>query len=505
MVPETIKHFIGGREARSSYLKTFAVADPATGKEYARVEVGVAADVNQAVLAARAAFESGPWPGLTLLDRAGVLERIADGIESRAGEIADFEALGTGLPVTQAREQAARAADCFRLAAGVITARHQDSPLPPDQSGYTLRGPAGVAGVVTSWRAAFLAQARAVAPALAAGCTVVLQPDVWAPLSAALLPEITTGAGLPGGVLNIVHGTGDWRGTSGGGTAARDALIAHPRVPLLSLAGDAATVDQGARDAAAHRKRLSADPAGNSPCVIFADANLDRAADSATFGAFSLNGGRRTAASRILAERPVYDSVVGRLAERAGRIRVGDPTDPSTELGPLVHLELRDRVMSRARVAIREDARLAAGGRRPPGLTEGNYLSPIVLAGVTPEMRIFSEVISGPVACVTPFDTEEEAVALANAVNANTGNAKAGNAKAGNATAGAPAAYIWTADPRRARRLAAVIDSPVAWVNAHNADDLRNPPGGADGIDFYTKSSVIHVAADDGPVPRLGG
>ena len=510
MLPESIRHFIGGREAYSSYRKTFGVPDPATGKELTRVEIGVGADINQAVLAASAALEADPWARLPAGERAGILERIADGIESRADQIANFEALGTGLPVTQARVQAGRAAGCFRLAAAAIAAAAEDRFPSAGRSGYPLRRPAGVAGVVTSWRAAFLGQARAVAPALAAGCTVVLQPDVWAPLSAALLPEITTGAGLPGGVLNIVHGTGDWRGTSGGGTAARDALIAHPRVPLLSLAGDAATVDQGARDAAAHRKRLSADPAGNSPCVIFADANLDRAADSATFGAFSLNGGRRTAASRILAERPVYDSVVGRLAERAGRIRVGDPTDPSTELGPLVHLELRDRVMSRARVAIREDARLAAGGRRPPGLTEGNYLSPIVLAGVTPEMRIFSEVISGPVACVTPFDTEEEAVALANAVNANTGNAntgnaKAGNAKAGNATAGAPAAYIWTADPRRARRLATAIDSPVAWVNAHNADDLRNPPGGADGIDFYTQSSVIHVAADDGPVPWLGG
>jgi 5-carboxymethyl-2-hydroxymuconic-semialdehyde dehydrogenase len=491
VVPESIRHFIGGRETYSSYRKTFGAPDPATGKEYTRVEIGVGADINQAVLAAESALKAAGWAGLPARERAGTLERIAAGIESRAGQIADFEALGTGLPVTQAREQASRAAECFRLAAGAIAAEPEDlSFSSPGRSGETLRRPAGVAGVVTSWRAPFLAQARAIAPALAAGCTIVLQADVWAPLSAALLPEITTAAGLPGGVLNIVHGTGDWRGESGGGTQARDALVAHPRVLLLSFAGDAAAGERAARDAAAHGKRLSADLAGNSPCVIFADADPDRAADSAAFGAFALNGARRTATTRILAERPVYDAVVARLAERAERVRVGDPSDPSTELGPLVHHELVDRVMSWVRLGLRDGARLAAGGRRPAALTEGNYLSATVLADVTTEMRIFAEVTCGPVACVTPFDTEEEASTAANAANA---------------TAPAPAAYIWTSDRQRARRLASAINSPAAWVNAHNADDQRTAPGGEDGTDFYAQTSAIRFPADDETVPRLGG
>ncbi len=489
MVPETIRHFIGGREARSSYAKTFGVADPATGKQYARVEVGLGADINQAVLAARAAFEAGPWADLTVAERAGILERIAAGIESRADQIADFEALGTGLPVTQAREQAARAAECFRIAVAVITARQDDSSFLPGRSGYTLRRPVGVAGVITSWRAPFLAQARAVAPALAAGCTVVLQADVWAPLSAALLPQITTGAGLPGGVLNIVHGTGNWRGGSAG-TEARDALVTHPGVPLLSLAGDAPTGEQAARDAAAHLKHLSADLAGNSPCVILADADLDRAVDSALFGAFALNGGRRTVTSRILAERPVYEAVVTRIAEGAGAIRVGSPADPATQVGPVVHAEYYDRVMSYVRRGLRDGARLAGGGRRPAGLAEGNYLSATVLADVTPQMQIFGEAISAPVACVTPFDTDQEAITLASAI------------------AGAPAAYLWTSDPQRAHRLASAIGSPVTWVNSHNPRDLRTPPGEQDGqgvIDFYTQTSAVHIAADDGLPPKLGG
>jgi 5-carboxymethyl-2-hydroxymuconic-semialdehyde dehydrogenase len=487
VVPETIKHFIGGRHARSSYAKTFGVADPATGKEYARVEMGVGADVNQAVLAAQAALEARPWADMMALERAGVLERIADAIESRAGEIADSEAFGTGLPVTQAREQAVRAAGCFRFAAGVLKAWHEDSSFSPGRPGYTLRRPAGVAGAITSWRTPFLAQARALAPALAAGCTVVLAADAWTPLSAALLPEIVAGAGLPVGVLNIVHGTGDWRGTGEGvRTDVRDALVAHPGVPLLSFAGDAAAGEQVARDAAAHRKRLSADLAGNSSCVILADADLDGAAGSALFGAFALNGGRRTATSRILAERPVYEAVVTRLAERAGRIRVGSPSDPATEVGALVHAKHYDRVVSCVRRGIRDGARLAVGGRRPADLAEGNYLSATVLADVTPEMQIFEEIISAPVACVTPFDTEEEAAAT---------------------LAGAPAAYLWTADPQRAYRLAAAIGSPMTWVNSHNPRDLRTPPGGEDGQDgddFYTQSSAIHITSDDGPAPRLG-
>ena len=499
MVPENIKHFIGGREARSSYAKTFGAPDPATGKEYSRVEVGVGGDINQAVLAALAALEADPWPGLPAAERAGMLDRIADGIESRAGQIADFEALGTGLPVTQAREQARRADGCFRRAATVIVAGHTDNPtFSTGPVRYPLRRPAGVAGVITSWRAPFLTQARAIAPALAAGCTVVLHVDPWAPLSAALLPEITTEAGLPGGVLNIVHGTGNWQGTPGAGTGsagagAAGALVSHPGVPVLWFAGDATAGEQVARDAAAHGKRLSADLAGNSPCVIFADADLDRAVDSALFGAFALNGVRRTATSRILAEGSVYEAVVARLAEGASRLRVGSPADPATEVGPLVHAEHYDRVMSGVRRGVRDGARLAAGGRRPAGLAEGNYLSATVLADVTPEMRIFQEVISAPVACVTSFDTEEEAVTLASAI------------------AGDGATYLWTSDPHRAYRLALAINSPMTWANSHNPGDLRSASPaesgehGPDLLAFYTRSSAIHISTDDGPAPRLAG
>ncbi|HEX5293400.1 MAG TPA: aldehyde dehydrogenase family protein [Streptosporangiaceae bacterium] len=345
VVPEIIDHFIGGQRARSSCGKTFGAADPATGREYARVAVGLAADVNNAVRAGLFAYETGPWPGLPAAERAGVLDAIADAIDARAAEIAGAESLGTGLPLTQATEQAARAAEQFRRAAGL--ARTRPAPAAPGPASYVAERPAGVAGVITSWRTPFLAQARAVAAALAAGCTVVLSPDVWAPLPAALLAEITVHSGLPDGVLNVVHGTGDWRGDGDGArTDVPDALAAHPHVARLSPPAGAAC----------------------SAGLVFADADLDRAADSLLFGALALNGQRRSATSAVLAERPAYDALVSRLAASARRIRVGDPSDPSTELGPLVHPEQRERVSSYVRLGVREaPGWRPGGGGRPAG------------------------------------------------------------------------------------------------------------------------------------------
>jgi 5-carboxymethyl-2-hydroxymuconic-semialdehyde dehydrogenase len=493
VVPETVKHFIGGRYTFSTLRKSYGVTDPATGKEYAQVEVGLGADSNQAVLAAQAALEAGPWPEMTALERARVLSGIADAIDARADDIAAAEGQSTGLPVTQSREQATRAGEVFRLAAGLITAG-ADEDRTAGHSGYVLASPAGVAGLITPWGAPFLAQSRALAPALAAGCTVVLKPDEWAPLPAALLAEITTAAGLPDGVLNVVHGSLHPKAL---GPQARDALISHPSVARVSFAGEAATRQEVVLAATTHGKDLSAELAGDSPCLIFADADLDRAIDSTLFGGFALNGQRRTATSTILAERPVYETLVSRLAERADRIRVGAPDDPETQLGPLPHADHYDRLVSLVRLGIREGARLAAGGRRPADRPEGNYLAATVLADVTPDMQVFAGQVRGPVIRVMPFDDEEEAVSLANAVTHPT------------------AAYLWTGDVRRARRLAPDIESASTWVNSSNPHDLQTVapghgtgwPGTAAGqvnIDFYTRSRTVVVAADEVPVPRFG-
>jgi 5-carboxymethyl-2-hydroxymuconic-semialdehyde dehydrogenase len=236
---------------------------------------------------------------------------------------------------------------------------------------------------------------------------------------------------------------------------------------------------------------------GKSPCVIFADADLDQAVDSALFGVFSLNGERCTAGSRILAERAIYHALVTRLASRAERIRVGDPADPRTEIGALVHPEHYARVLGYVQAGLDEGARLAAGGERPPHLESGNYLAATVFADVEPAMRIFREEIFGPVVCVTPFADEAEAVALANATTYGL------------------AAYIWTRDLARAHRVARAVEAGMTWINSHNVRDLRTPfggvkasglgrEGGPHSLDFYTESRIVHVPLGDTQVPRFG-
>jgi 5-carboxymethyl-2-hydroxymuconic-semialdehyde dehydrogenase len=488
VLPEEIEHFIGGRHVPSISGGTFAVADPVSNQVYARAAAGDVDDVDKAVEAAVEAFARGPWPGMAARSRAKVLNRIADGIEARGARIAAMETFDTGLPVTQAKAQAARAAENFRYFADVIVAQHEEAFSSPGQLGYVLRKPAGVAGLITPWNTPFMLESWKLAPALASGCAVVLKPAEWTPLSASLLPEIMTEACVPDGVFNIVHGIGEQAGA---------ALVAHPGVPRISFTGETTTGQVIMRSAADNLKELSMELGGKSPCVIFADADLDAAIDSALFGVMSLNGERCTAGSRILAERSVYDTVVARLSARAERVRVGDPSDPATEIGALVHPEHYDRVMSYVRLGAREGARLVAGGRRPAGLPSGNYLAATVFADVKPSMRIFQEEIFGPVVCVTPFESEEEAVYLANATRYGL------------------AAYLWTSDLRRAHRVAALVESGMTWVNSHNVRDLRTPfggvkssglgrEGGQHSIDFYTESRIVHIALGDTHVPRFG-
>ena len=486
--PSKIEHFIGGRQVPSADGATFDVADPVSNTVYAQAAAGGPADIDRAVAAAREAFESGPWPGLAARARAKVLNKIADGIEARGARIAALETFDTGLPVTQAKGQAARAAENFRYFADVIVAQHEAAFSQPGQLGYVLRRPAGVAGLITPWNTPFMLESWKLAPALASGCTVLLKPAEWTPLSASLLPEIMTEAGVPDGAFNVVHGMGEDAGA---------ALVAHPDVPLISFTGETTTGKIIMKSAADNLKGLSMELGGKSPCVIFADADLDTAIDSALFGVFSLNGERCTAGSRILAERPVYDEVVARLAERAARVRVGDPSDPVTEVGALVHPEHYARVLDYVDIGVKEGARLVAGGSRPADLPAGNYLAATVFADVKPSMRIFQEEIFGPVAAVTPFDTEEEAIGLANGTRYGL------------------AAYLWTSSLNRAHRVAAAVESGMTWINSHNVRDLRTPfggvkasglgrEGGQHSIDFYTESRIVHVALGDTHVPRFG-
>ncbi len=481
-----LEHYIGGKHVPSADGATFEVADPVSNRPYGTVAAGGADDIGHAVHAAAEAF--GEWSRLPARDRATILGRIADGIEARADRIAETETFDTGLPITQARGQARRAAENFRFFADMTVTLHEDAFRAPGQLGYVVRRPAGVAGLITPWNTPFMLESWKLAPALAAGCTVVLKPAEWTPLSASLLPEITGEAGVPDGVFNIVHGIGEQAGA---------ALVVHPGVPRISFTGETTTGQAIMAAAAPHLKGLSMELGGKSPCLIFADADLDRALDSALFGVFSLNGERCTAGSRILAERHIYHVLVTRLAARAERIRVGDPSDPATEIGALVHPDHYARVLSYVQAGVHEGARLVAGGSRPSHLPDGNYLAATVFADVDPAMRIFQEEIFGPVVCVTPFDDEDSAIQLANATSYGL------------------AAYIWTRDLTRAHRVAHAVEAGMTWVNSHNVRDLRTPfggvkasglgrEGGGHSLDFYTETRIVHVALGDTHVPRFG-
>ena len=487
-LPTHLQHFIGGQWVDSIGGETFDVLDPVSNQSGATCAAGQKADIDRAVAAAKQAFDSGPWPRLKPRDRFRVLNRIADLVEERDARLAELETFDTGLPITQALGQAQRAAENFRFFADLIVAQADDAyKVPGTQLNYVNRKPVGVAGLITPWNTPFMLESWKLAPALASGCTVVLKPAEFTPLSASLWAEIFREAGVPDGVFNLVNGIGEEAGAS---------LVAHPDVPLISFTGETTTGKIIYRSCADNLKGMSMELGGKSPAVVFADAALDAAIDSTLFGVFSLNGERCTAGSRILVERSIYDEFCTRYAERAKNIVVGDPHDPKTEVGALVHPEHYAKVMSYVEVG-KTEGRLLAGGSRPEGLDEGNYVSPTVFADVAPTARIFQEEIFGPVVAITPFDTDEDALALANGVRYGL------------------AGYVWTNDLTRAHPFAQNVEAGMVWLNSHNVRDLRTPFGGvkASGlgheggyrsIDFYTDQQAVHITLGPVHTARFG-
>lgn len=356
-LPDQLRHYIDGEFVDSIDGDTFEVINPVTNEGYIKASSGKVADVDRAVQAAKKAFEEGPWPKMLPRERSRILHKIADIVESRGDELAAMESYDSGLPIKQALGQAQRAAENFRFFADLIVAQVDDAfKVPGRQINYVNRKPIGVAGLITPWNTPFMLESWKLGPALATGNTVVLKPAEFTPLSASLWPGIFEEAGLPKGVFNLVNGYGE-EGFAG------DSLVKHPEVPLISFTGESRTGQIIFGNAAPYLKGLSMELGGKSPAIVFADADLDTAIDATIFGVFSLNGERCTAGSRILVERKIYDEFVERYAAQAKRVKVGLPSDPSTEVGALVHPEHFEKVMSYIEIG-KSEARLVAGGGR---------------------------------------------------------------------------------------------------------------------------------------------
>ncbi|HQZ06668.1 MAG TPA: 5-carboxymethyl-2-hydroxymuconate semialdehyde dehydrogenase [Burkholderiaceae bacterium] len=445
-----IDHLIGGKPvAGNDYFETI---NPATQEVLAEVAVGGEAEVNAAVAAAKAAFPK--WAGLPATERARLMRRLGDLIAAHVPEIASTETRDTGQVIAQTGKQLIpRAADNFHYFAEMCTRVDGHTYPTPTHLNYTLFHPVGVCALISPWNVPFMTATWKVAPALAFGNTAVLKMSELSPMSAARLGELALEAGIPGGVLNLVHGYGKDAG---------EPLCRHPDVRAISFTGSTATGNRIVQ--AAGLKKFSMELGGKSPFVIFDDADLARALDAAVFMIFSNNGERCTAGSRILVQQSIYADFVQKFTERAKRIVVGDPMDEKTTIGPMISQAHLAKVRSYIELGPKEGASLLCGGLDAPELpahvARGNFVRPTVFADVDNRMRIAQEEIFGPVACLIPFEDEADAIAKSNDISYGLSS------------------YVWTENIGRAHRVAATIEAGMCFVNSQNVRDLRQPFGG---------------------------
>ena len=451
---KTVSHLINGQAVASA--AAFETLNPATQEVLAEVAAGGEAEVNAAVAAAKAAFPR--WANTPAPERAKVIRRLGELIAQHVPEIAETETNDCGQVIAQTGKQLVpRAADNFHYFAEMCTRVDGHTYPTPTHLNYTLFHPVGVCALISPWNVPFMTATWKVAPCLAFGNTAVLKMSELSPLTAARLGELALEAGVPPGVLNLVHGYG---------RDAGEPLVAHPDVRAISFTGSTATGNRIVKTAGL--KKFSMELGGKSPFVIFDDADLERALDAAVFMIFSNNGERCTAGSRILVQQNIYADFVQRFTERAKRITVGDPLDEKTIVGPMISLGHLAKVKSYIELGPKEGATLLCGGldrpsyapELPARVARGNYVWPTVFADVDNRMRIAQDEIFGPVACLIPFRDEAHAIELANDI------------------AYGLSSYVWTENIGRAHRVAAAVEAGMCFVNSQNVRDLRQPFGG---------------------------
>jgi 5-carboxymethyl-2-hydroxymuconic-semialdehyde dehydrogenase len=445
-----IRHLINGTQVDSG--DHFETTNPATQEVLAEVASGGADEINAAVAAAKAAFPA--WAARPATERAALMRKVGDLISQHVPELSETETRDTGQVIGQTRRNLVpRAADNFHYFAEMCTRVDGHTYPTPTHLNYTLFHPVGVCALISPWNVPFMTGTWKIAPCLAFGNTAVLKMSELSPLSISRFGELATEAGLPPGVLNIVHGFGKETG---------EPLCSHPDVRAISFTGSTATGQRIVRNAGL--KKFSMELGGKSPFVIFDDADMARALDAAIFMIFSNNGERCTAGSRILVQKSVYAEFAQRFAARAQRITVGDPMDENTIVGPMISQAHLAKVRSYIELGSKEGATLLCGGldtpELPPAMRRGNFVRPTVFADVDNRMRIAQEEIFGPVACLIPFDDEADAIRLANDIQYGLSS------------------YVWTENLGRAHRVAVAVEAGMCFVNSQNVRDLRQPFGG---------------------------
>ncbi|WP_379069084.1 aldehyde dehydrogenase family protein [Mesorhizobium sp. UC74_2] len=473
---DTHRLLIDGRRVAALSGRTFETLNPATGQVLARVAEAGVEDIDVAVRSARAAFE-GPWGQMKASERGALLLRLAELIRRDEAELARLESLDSGKPVSAiARQDLPAVLDTLTYYAGMADKINgQVIPARPDALTYTVREPLGVVGAIIPWNFPLMIGMWKIAPALACGCTVVLKPAELTPLTALKIGDLALEAGFPAGVLNVVPGFGK---------VAGQALVDHPDVDKVTFTGSPVVGRQILQGAAGNLKRVTLELGGKSANIIFPDGDVDTAVKAAGSGIFFNTGQVCSAGSRILVHESIHDAVVERLAARAQSIRVGDPLETSTAMGPLVSEAQMNRVLNYIEIGRNEGASVITGGARHG--SAGYFVEPTVFAGVHHDMRISQEEIFGPVAVVIPFKDDEDALRIANG------------------TVYSLAAGVWTGDIGRAHRFTKRLKAGTVWVNTYGPTDIRLPWGGARdsgfgrehgeaAIDNFTEPKVIWI------------
>ena len=480
----TYQNYVNGHWVSSASGETFPVYDPSTEEVIAQVASSNAADIDKAVKAARAAFDSGPWATTTAQDRGRMLFKLTEKVRQSAAQLAELECRNTGKPIVEAEYDIADVATCFEYYGGLANkVTGSVNPVPANALSFTMREPVGVAGQIIPWNYPLLMAAWKLAPAIAAGCACVLKPAEQTPLTALELAKWFEEVGLPPGVVNIVNGFGETAGAS---------IVVHPNVDKIAFTGSAAVGKIIVKSAADSLKRVTLELGGKSPNIFFPDADWEAAVDGALFGVFINQGEVCSAGSRILVERKIYPKFVEAMTEKAKRIKLGAPLERDTKMGPLVSKEQYDRVNAYLEVG-KKEAKVAAGGGRPKQFGKGYYVEPTIFYDVENSARIAREEIFGPVASLIPFDGEAEAIRIAND------------------TPYGLAAAVWTRDIYKAFRVVKSLRAGIIWVNHMQPTYVEAPWGGYKqsgfgrelgpwGLEEYLETKQVFVNLDETPI-----